>query len=313
MLNGIDLTQVDLNLLVLFEAVFEERHVGKAAVRLHVSSSAVSHGLGRLRQLFDDPLFLRNPKGVAPTVRAAELALPIGDILARVRGVVSTVEPFDPKTSRRRFSIGAPDATMAVLLPRLLVVLGREAPNVDVTLRHLLPMTALAELESGAADLVVVALDVIPARFSAAVVAEEEFVIAARTGHPFLEAPSLRHYCELQHVLVSIAGEHHGYVDGVLAEKGLKRRVALSVPHFLLALAALSDSDLLAAVPKTLVERHARRFGIASARAPLPLRRWQLRLIVPKVALADAGLLWLSQTVQRALRASTARSRRPAP
>lgn len=313
MLNGIDLTSVDLNLLVLFESVFEERHVGRAAARLHVSSSAVSHGLGRLRQLFDDPLFLRNPKGVAPTPRATELALPIGEILARVRGVVSTVEPFNPKTSRRRFSIGAPDATMAVLLPGLLAVLGREAPNVDITLRHLLPMTALAELESGVADVVIVALDRVPARFSAAVLAEEDFVIAARAGHPFLKSPSLRSYCELQHVIVSIAGEHHGYVDGVLAEKDLKRRVALSVPHFLLALAALSDSDLLAAVPKTLAERHAKRFGIASTRAPLPFRRWQLRVIVPTVALADAGLLWLFQTVQRALPGATGRARRPLP
>src|SRR6185436_14718837 len=109
MLNRIDLSRADLNLLVLFEAVLEERHVGRAAERLNLSSSAVSHGLGRLRRLLNDPLFLKTPKGVVPTARATELAEPIADILARVRSVISTAAPFDPASSSRRFTIGAPD------------------------------------------------------------------------------------------------------------------------------------------------------------------------------------------------------------
>ena len=84
-MNETDLTRIDLNLLVLFEAVYSERHVGSAAKRLHVSSSAVSHGLGRLRELFDDPLFLRNPKGVVPSARAEALAQPIAEALSRIR------------------------------------------------------------------------------------------------------------------------------------------------------------------------------------------------------------------------------------
>ena len=117
MLNDIHLGHADLNLLPLFEAVLAERHVGKAAQRLHVTPSAVSHGLNRLRFLLNDPLFLRTPKGVAPTARAIELAEPIADILARVRRVVATAEPFDPARSERRFTIGTPDGS--VLLPPL--------------------------------------------------------------------------------------------------------------------------------------------------------------------------------------------------
>src|SRR5687767_9496348 len=108
MLNQIDLSRIDLNLLVLFETVMEERHVGRSAQRLNLSPSAISHGLGRLRTLLDDPLFLRTPKGVVPTDRAEELAAPIADILARIRGVVATAAPFDPAHSQRRFTIGAP-------------------------------------------------------------------------------------------------------------------------------------------------------------------------------------------------------------
>jgi DNA-binding transcriptional LysR family regulator len=109
MLNEIDLSRTDLNLLVLFEAVLAERNVGRAADRVDLTPSAVSHGLGRLRRLLNDPLFLKTPKGVVPTARATELAAPIADVLTRVRSVVSTAEPFDPATSTRRFTIGAPD------------------------------------------------------------------------------------------------------------------------------------------------------------------------------------------------------------
>jgi DNA-binding transcriptional LysR family regulator len=87
--NGIDLRRVDLNLLVLFQAVLEERHVGRAADRMSLTPSAVSHGLGRLRRLLNDPLFLKTPKGVVPTARAAQLSVPIGDLLARARSVIS--------------------------------------------------------------------------------------------------------------------------------------------------------------------------------------------------------------------------------
>src|SRR5215468_8898109 len=113
MLNGIDLSRTDLNLLVLFEVVLEERHVGRAAARLNLTPSAVSHGLGRLRRLLNDPLFLRTPKGVVPTARALDLAAPIADILARVGSVMATAAPFEPAASTRRFMIGAPDGVSA--------------------------------------------------------------------------------------------------------------------------------------------------------------------------------------------------------
>jgi len=123
MLHQIDLSRVDLNLLVLFETVMEERHVGRSASRLNLSPSAVSHGLGRLRSLLGDPLFLRTPRGVVPTDRALNLAGPVADILARVRSVIAGAEPFDPARSGRRFVIGAPDGASAVFLPPLLATI----------------------------------------------------------------------------------------------------------------------------------------------------------------------------------------------
>src|SRR5687768_14615725 len=139
MLNKIDLSRVDLNLLVLFEIVLEERNVGRAAERLSLSPSAVSHGLGRLRRLLNDPLFLRTPKGVVPTERAMELAERVTDILARARSIISTAEPFDPATSTRRFTIGAPDGVSAVFLSPLLAELCQRGPGIGISVRQVLP------------------------------------------------------------------------------------------------------------------------------------------------------------------------------
>src|SRR5215213_8470145 len=176
MLNETDLSRTDLNLLVLFQIVLEERHVGRAAERLNLTPSAVSHGLGRLRRLLNDPLFLRTPKGVVPTARATDLAGPIADVLARVRSVISTAEPFDPTRSTRRFTIGAPDGVSAVLLSPLLERLRATAPGVDVAVRQLLPAQgetsperawrmAFADLETRAMDVAIVPTDEAPSRF----------------------------------------------------------------------------------------------------------------------------------------------------
>src|SRR6476620_5073778 len=128
MLNQVSLSRVDLNLLVLFHTVLEEGHVARAAGRLNLTPSAVSHALGRLRNLLNDPLFLRTPKGVVPTARALELGAPIAEILGRVGNVMALAVPFDPAPSGRRFVIGAPAAIMGSALAPVLECLGTKAP-----------------------------------------------------------------------------------------------------------------------------------------------------------------------------------------
>lgn len=311
MLNEIDLSRADLNLLVLFEAVLHERHVGRAADRLSLTPSAVSHGLGRLRRLLNDPLFLRTPKGVVPTARAAELAGPVADILARVRSVVASAAPFDPATSTRRLTLGAPDGVSAVVLPPLLAEIRIRAPGIDLSVRQILRgptgrpwETALAELEAGAFDVAVVPLGEVPARFAARALYEEEFVVAMRAGHPFAADPSLERYCRMRHAVVSLARDEHGLVDETLARQGLTRRVALAVPNFMFALAVVAETDLLAALPGRFVAMHAPRFGVVSTEAPLPLPSSQIRAVATNAAMADAGVAWLIETLARASRAA---------
>ncbi|HET9156590.1 MAG TPA: LysR substrate-binding domain-containing protein [Myxococcaceae bacterium] len=317
MLNEIDLSRADLNLLVLFETVLRERHVGRAASRLHLSASAVSHGLGRLRRLLADPVFLRTPRGVVPTARALELSAPISQVLAGARAVLATAAPFEPRTSTREFVLGAPDGASTLFLPPLLERLRREAPGVNIRLRQLLPPEggrsdsaawepAFDLLDGRALDLAIAPFVEVPARFATVDLREEDFAIVSRRGHPFARRSGLREYCAASHLVVSLTGDPHGFVDRALAERGLSRRVALTVPGFFMALALVAEADLLAAVPRSFALAHAPRAGLAVTEPPIPLPRFQLRVVVPAGAVADAGLAWL----RSAIVGSTRRPRR---
>ena len=322
MLNEIDLSRTDLNLLVLFEAVLGEGHVGRAADRLNLTPSAVSHGLGRLRRLLNDPLFLKTPKGIVPTARATELADPIADILARARSVISTAAPFDPVSSTRRFTIGAPDGVSAVFLPPLLAELRESAPGIDISVRQLLPTqgetsperawrSVFADLEARATDIAIIPSDHIPARFHQRTLYEEDFVVAMRAGHPFTKASGLNRYCAMQHLVVSLTGDAYGFVDRVLAEQGRSRRIALTVPNFMFALAVIAETDLISALPRRFTAMHARRFGVVGVEAPLPLGRFRLNAVAPKVAMMDAGLTWLFDVLEKTKRVAPKRDKRP--
>jgi DNA-binding transcriptional LysR family regulator len=295
MLNETPLSRVDLNLLVLFEVVLEERHVGRAAERLKLSPSAVSHGLRRLRDLLNDPLFLKHPKGMVPTTRATALAEPIAHILAQVRTVVGDSAPFDAATSSRRFMIGAVDAMTAVILPPLMKAIRRKAPKIDIAIRHIQPDPwdrAFADLDARSVDIALLPYADIPARFVARPLYAEDFVIAMRNGHPLARNLTLKKYCEAEHALVSPTGNAFGYIDKQLEKKGLSRRVALTVPNFMLALATIAETDLIAALPRRLVAAHAARFRVTSVELPLLWPPEAIRAVVPKVAMTDAGIAW---------------------
>jgi DNA-binding transcriptional LysR family regulator len=304
MLNQIDLTRIDLNLLVLFEAVFQERHVTRTAERLNLSPSAVSHGLGRLRRLLNDPLFIRTPKGVVPNDRAMLLAPAVADILQNIRALIGAADPFDPATSTRRFVIGAPDGVSAVFLQPLMTAIQKSAPGIDLSLRDLLPAYgepepqrawrhAFASLEAGALTIAVLPVDNAPVRFAQGKLYEEDFVLAMRTGHPFALMPTLEAYCESQHLVVSESGDPTGFVDQILAAQGKSRRVALTAPNFMFACAVLKETDLICAIPRHFAMRYAHRFDVTVVEAPIDFGHFWLNTFLPAAALADAGVGWL--------------------
>jgi len=308
MLNQPHLSRVDLNLLVVFSIVLEERHVGRAAGRLNLTPSAVSHAISRLRDLLNDPLFLRTPKGVMPSARALELGEPVGEILARVGGVLAASGPFDPGTCQRRFVVGGPDAIMASLAQPLLKSVGLRAPGVDVGLLHVMPTQAgisadqpwqesLERLEKREIDVAVLPIREVPPRFEARDLYLEDFVVAMRKGHVFSRSPTQAQYLKASHLLVSLGGDPRGFVDEKLEKRGIKRRVALTVPNFMMALAHLSKSDMIAALPRRLVASEALRFGLVSAELPFKRKPDQIRAVATRAAMMDDGVAWFMQVL----------------
>jgi DNA-binding transcriptional LysR family regulator len=304
MLNRIDLSRIDLNLLVVLSVVLEVRHVGRAAGRLNLTPSAVSHALGRLRGLLNDPLFLRTPRGVVPTARALELGEPVADILNRVERVMASAVPFEATKSERRFVIGAPDAVMTSVVTPILRRVHTNAPHVDIGLLHLMPeqgrgskdqpwQGSLEKLERRQIDIALLPLRVVPPRFEARRLFEEDFVVAMRKGHRFARSPTLAAYCRSQHLLVSLSGDPSGFVDEFLAKRGLKRRIALTVPTFMMALVHLSSSDLIASLPRRLVTSHAARFGLATAELPFKRKPDPILAVATRAAMMDDGIAWL--------------------
>jgi DNA-binding transcriptional LysR family regulator len=314
MLNAAQLLRIDLSLLVLFMTVLEEGHVARAADKLNLTPSAVSHGLNRLRRLLQDPLFLKTPKGVKPTERALALAAPVAEILLRVENVITSSAPFDPKTSERRFTIGGPDAVISIVLTSLLEMLSREAPSIDLRIINLMPQhhgkptsavwdTVLSELDVQKLDLALLPIGPVPPRFYAMPLFDEVFVVAMRKGHPFARNPTLKTYLKQRHMLVSAIGDSHGVADEVLAGKNLSRRVALTVPNFMLALTQLAETDLIATLPERLLLHHAERFGLETAPVPFPWHSVSPHIITSKAAMQDAGIAWMFDAITRCFHA----------
>jgi DNA-binding transcriptional LysR family regulator len=169
--------------------------------------------------------------------------------------------------------------------------------------------SAVAELEARALDVAIVPTDEIPPRFRAHALYREDFVVAVRTGHPFVKDPTLKRYCDTHHLVVSLAGDPYGFVDEVLAKRGLARRIVLTVPSFLFALAVVADTDLVGTLPRRFVATHGRRFGVVGLDPPLEMRTFRLNAVASKAAMNDTGLVWLFDGLRRVHDGSPTRAR----
>ena len=301
-----DVAGFDLNLLKAFDALYAERHVTHAGLRIGLSQSAMSGALTRLRDVFGDELFVRTPAGMQPTPRAHDLAGPVADALRLVRGALGTGR-FDPRTADQAFTIAMSDYAAFVLLPPLLARLGAEAPRVDLRVRGMFGRDeAVALLDAGEADLAVGVPTEASPRILALPLFRESFACVARRGHPaFAAGVGLEAFAAAPHLLVSPEGDRSGLVDRELAKLGLKRRVSLSLPQFLVAPFVIAETDLVA----TLSSRIARRFaetgvGIAVHAPPIALPTWPLALMWHRRTDAHAATAWLRRLVAEVTAAS---------
>ncbi|HYI02732.1 LysR family transcriptional regulator [Hyalangium sp.] len=287
------LASVDLNLLIALDTLLREKNVTRAAARLGISQSAMSHSLRRMRTLFDDPLFVSTPRGVLPTPRAQELAGPIERILKDVEHVLDRPR-FEPATAQRRFRIIASDYTQLVVLPPLVRYLAQHAPGIDLVFRTA-PSLVFQRLERGDADLAIGLFDAEMEGGYRQELFHEEFVCLVRARHPVVRRGlTLERFIELPHALVSPReSEDGGIVDTALAKLGKKRRVSLSVPHFLVAPYAIAGSDMVLTTPARIAHIFEKPFNLRMLRPPLELPGFTMSQYWHERSQHDPGHAWL--------------------
>jgi DNA-binding transcriptional LysR family regulator len=307
---------LDLNLLLVLEAALRTRHVTRAARELGLSQSAASHALARLRAALGDELLVRTPRGMVRTARAEALADPLAEALAALGRALAGPEPFDPARATRTFRLGCADYAQLVLLPPLMRRLATEAPGVSLFVMPAAQAEAThAALAAGELDLSLG--PTIPGAPTGGVhrrhLLDETFVCVVRGGHPVLaEGLTLERFLDLDHGFIAPRGAPGGAVDRELAARGRSRRVALTVPHFLVMPHVVASTDLVATVARRVAELVAGPLGLCLLEPPLPIPGFQLGVEWHERAHRDPAHAWLRRCLAEVAGALAPAPRSPA-
>jgi len=316
-----DLGRIDLNLLRVFEAVFEERNLVRAGRRLHLSQSAVSHALTRLREVLHDELFVRTGKGMEPTARAVAMAAPLKESLQRIQETLGAM-PFVPLQATRRFVVAANDYVTAVLVARLARLLATVAPQVDLVIRPSTRLDLAEQIDVGRIDVAVGIFAEVPERLQAQAVWTQEEVLVMRKGHAIgRRKVTVADLAQFPLLTVSLGGHEEGAVSGFIVERGLARqsemfdrsaledalsqagltpRLRVMVPHAMAIPALLHDSDMLSIVPSPLAAEFARGGAIRAQQLPYPAASTTLRAVWHRRNEHDPAHLWLRERILEA-------------
>ncbi len=290
--------QLDGSLLLVLRELLRQRRTTAAASRLGMSQSAVSHALGRLRIVFDDPLFVRRPHGLEPTRHALALLPQVEEILDAMAEVLGAGTDFDPARTDRHFRIAAPDHVSTVLAPSVVATFGSEAPEATVTFEQLLGQDAVQALQHGEIDLAVGRFGPrLPADVTRHELDDDRYCLVARRGHPAVAGGlTTEVFSSLDHVQISVSGDPRSTEIERLTGAPARRVVAV-VPRFLVALPVVARTDVVALAPRRLAVAHADAFGVEVHELPFDS---EIRVAVLRRVRDDAGLLWLHGVVVHA-------------
>lgn len=288
--------QMDLNLLLTLDMLLTEHNVTRAAHRLHLAQPSVSVQLARLRTIFGDPLLLPGPRGMRPTARAEALREPLRLALAALEQAVSPQQPFDPAAASLTWRIAATDYSETTVLLPALAGLRAAAPGTRLAVLPLAPATLVKQTELGEIDLAFHTTDDAPPSLHRRTLFAERYVLVGRADHPGLKRrPTLAQFCKLEHVIVSTAGGgFHGVTDTALAQAGLVRRVALSVPHFTFVRTVVASTDLVAMLPERLARGDD---GLRVVDAPVDVPGYEMSMLWHERVHRDPGHRWLRDRI----------------
>jgi DNA-binding transcriptional LysR family regulator len=295
-----NLGRLDLNLLVAFDALLTERSVTRAAARIGIGQSAMSHNLSRLRLLFRDELLTRAPEGMRPTPRALALIEPVQVALVQIQATMLPGETFDPATADRVFRIGISYSVEATLIPTLLAYLCENAPGVRLQLRSIDRFRILDELDADRLDLGIGALTEGQTHHKRRRLYNTTFLCLFNAELVGVSPPiSLEDYVRLPHVLTTLLGDTHGLADVALAKLGLKRTVALTTQHILAVPFIVQRAPVITTMPSEPARFFADALSLAISPTPVELPETSISLLWHASYDRDPAHLWLRQTVTR--------------
>lgn len=306
-IHAVNLAGIDLNLLVVLDALMTERHVTRAGERIGLSQPATSNALARLRRLTQDDLFVRTRAGLQPTPGAIALAQQIQPALKQIQAALSPDPTFDPRSSDRIFALGMTDYVEFVILPRLLETLETQAPQVQIQVRSGDRQRLLALLDNGEVDLICGVFPEQVAWHEEQLLFQETYVCVCRRDHPHIgDALSLEQYLAAAHLLVSVREDRVGRVDQLLAAQHLSRHVALSLPHFLVAPFILARTHLVATLAQRVAHEFAAAQNLKILPCPLPLEGFSVFMRSHQSTRTNLTNQWLKNTLLAVATAQTA-------
>ena len=273
----ISLSSLDLNLLVVFDAILRDRNITVAARRVGLSQPAMSSALGRLRRTFDDPLFVRTGHGMQPTPYAQMLGPPIQRACELVASSLEIDTVFEPSAATTTFRFYMTDIGEAVFLPKLLMALGARAPKVRVRLQRIPEYGEQASMAAGDVDLAIGFFPDLKAGFFQQRLYLDEFVCLLRADHPLAPGPiTVRQFAEMRHAVIAMAGTgHEAAVERAVARHRLP--VALTLPHFMAVPVIVSQTDYIVTVPRRLAQAFAGFPGIVMVESPISIAPFEIK------------------------------------
>jgi LysR family transcriptional regulator, mexEF-oprN operon transcriptional activator len=318
-IDHINLARVDLNLLVALDALLAERGVTKAAARIGIGQSAMSHNLARLRELFGDELLTRGPIGMQPTPRALALADPVRIALAQIETLVSPEQAFDPATAERVFRIGLPDSVEVLMGPALLAYVCEYAQGIRFRFYSAEGQGLLDDLDADRLD-----LGIGVGAFAGGQVHHKQRLLSTDTYLVMFNAEkvhvkppiSLEDYVRLPHVLTSLRRGERGVVDEALERLGLSRKIALVTPRFVAVPFLVAGAAVVTTMHARLARYFAEKLGLSLSAPPVELPELKTWLLWHASYDTDPAHIWLRDTIirvaaeERATKTVTARKAR---
>ncbi|MBK9264702.1 MAG: LysR family transcriptional regulator [Polyangiaceae bacterium] len=293
-----EVADLDLNLLVALHALLHDRHVSLAAKRLGMSQPAMSRALARLREVFDDALFVRVKGKMEPTARARAIAAKVDELLAEIQGLVRPTG-FDPKTAVGTIRIAAPDIVSYMVVPPLIRRLAVESPGLDLEIVRWEAQWR-EHLESGTVDLTIGMPTGDEPNIYARPLIDNRWACVLREGHPALRTPwDIEHFAALDHLVITLGNANVGPVDMAMTKLGITRRIALRLPYPALSPLLVAETDLVLTTTSWLARKLGRHVGLVIRPPPFSLPIVRVPMVWHERSHRDPKQQWIRDLLAR--------------